>query len=186
MRIRIPYSVLLAVAALVCASCATQPGGPATLDTLDTAEGAVGYVTGPADEFIAVLTRDGSTVKIEGKAGEPVELGAGVYQLSSCAVRRAHTDGALWSVSGAMHRAYPVTVRAGETTALEFGPPLKVTLSTSSGGGAVTFKVAIQGRAGEVYAPDAIQRGRAAAKAPAVSITNAAGKQVNLGRFRYG
>ena len=166
--------------AVLCTSCATQSGGPAT-----RAEGVLGYVTGPADEFAAYLTRDGSTIKIEGKAGEPVPLDAGKYALTACAIRRAHTDGSVWSLSATAARR-TVTVLAGETTALEFGPPLKVSLRTSSKGASLNFDLAIEGSAGEQYAVKSIQRNGAAPGAPALSITNAAGDLVTKASFRYG
>ena len=166
--------------ALLCASCATQPGGPTA-----RTQGGVGYVTGPADEFAAYLTHGGSTIKIEGKAGDPVPLDAGKYALTSCTIRRADTDGAVWSLSATADR-HTVTVRAGEITALEFGPPLKVSLRTSPRGASVNFDLAIEGGAGEQYSVKSIQRNGAAPGAPALSIADAAGAVVTKGRFKYG
>lgn len=169
-------AVAACLAALLCASCATQ--GPA-------------YITCGLERYVADLQygdlQNGlETVRIAGTAGAPIEMGAGTYSLGTCAIEHTDADGVKWTITGFAQDVEIATVVLGKTTTLSFGPPLKAELAYAKRSGSLIFQPLVRGCAGETYPPAAITRGNGNAPVPSVEIRDASGKLLATGKFEYG
>ena len=77
------------------------------------------------------------------------------------------------------------TIKEGETTSIDAGPPLSIKTEVSARRGSVVIGVAVLGRAGEKYSAG-VRKGNRRQGAPTFEIKDKSGKVLAKGDFRYG
>ena len=115
-------------------------------------------------------------------------LPPGDYHVFRSTFEQVDQAGVKWLYTGYDSDASrPVTLRAGETTEVSFGPPLQAKLTkqgTARAGGSLQFSLALADqRGGRIIS---VTRDGKIPQPPALRITDETGKEVATGKFRYG
>jgi hypothetical protein len=146
-------------------------------------EGAVTFAT-PGVE-LQVKTRFGHGM-IWRSGPEPITVPARTYRATILTVAQEQ-DGAVWRVSsfGPWGRLGRIPVKAGQTTAVELGPPFRIQPQVQVQAGQVWVNFGLFGQAGEEY-QNAIWRNGEPVRGAHVKIVDEAGTVWASGRFQYG
>jgi hypothetical protein len=114
---------------------------------------------------------------------EPVKLFMGTYTPTELSL----TNGQFRLVSeGPFGRLHAINVSDNRTTALDFGPPLKVKADVGNPCGPdVTIGMTVTGKAGEEYSAT-VEKNGLRRGAPAVRILDEKGKVLESGTFKFG
>ncbi len=115
-------------------------------------------------------------------------LPPGDYHVFRSTFEQVDQAGVKWLyASSDFEASRPVTVRAGETTEVSFGPPLQAKLTkggTARAGGMLSFSLSLSDqRGGRIIS---VTRDGKLPEPPALRITDETGKEVASGKFRYG
>jgi hypothetical protein len=189
------------------------PGGDEL--TLRPSAVETGYVTNPNKGYRAVVYNDEGFLKIMGDDSGKCPLPVGEWRLASYTIDRTgwaeeeepeqDSPSLLESLSQLLTRPPPTTstrqttmvsaraktdyaavkVKAGETTALPFGPPYKPLVSASMrGSNQASLGMSLVGAGGEVCS-NLVVDGRRPPD-PRFTITTPDGKEIEQGKFEYG
>jgi len=121
-----------------------------------------------------------------GPSTDPVKTHVGQY-LALLGSLTMNAGGDKWQTSfyGAQNASLRIIVAKGQTTALEFGPPLNVKTEVKPAGRQVSIGLSITGQSGERYNPKVTKNGKAL-EAPKLQIVDEAGNVLASGKFEYG
>jgi hypothetical protein len=120
---------------------------------------------------------------------------AGRYMALQVQLAKTDAAGTTWKLRGSgSGKLESFEVRKGETLAMKLGPPLVTKIeATPAGEGTVSIGMALEGQAGERYAPGAAAAGAAGAaktgavqSPPELKILDQAGKVLATGKFEFG
>ena len=120
-------------------------------------------------------------------AGAPWKLPAGRYSAVSVVLRQKDQKGGEWALScyGQTGKLQDFSIKPGEPTVIEVGPPLLGVVELDQAPGEVTLGYSLQGRADEVYAAGAF-RDEEQQPPPGFKILDEGGKALESGSFEYG
>ncbi len=162
-------------------SSITLDEGTPELGTLDI---------GKQQADIMVMSENG-TFSLKAR-GEPVKLPVGKYRLVYVVLHGTDSKNVRYSLSGRAPdtKVCHFEISKDGTTALKFGPPLKVTASQRTLrnlliGKVVSFNVRCTDKLGIDYQVSAQRAGRVGV-APSVKILDEKGKTLSVGKFEYG
>jgi len=121
------------------------------------------------------------------QGGGKVRLPAGKYMPVMVSLNRTDADGAKWTLtrSGGTDKLSQLRIEAGETCAIELGPPLVAKTDVRQNGRNVAIGFSLVGKAGEQYAAGATKGGKRL-PAPTLEIIDEAEKVIHTGTFEYG
>ncbi len=115
-------------------------------------------------------------------------LPPGQYHVFRWTFEQVDQAGVKWLYASSDYEASrPVTVRAGETTEVSFGPPLQAELTkqgTARAGGPLRFSLALTDQRGSGIS--SVTRDGEIPEPPVLRITDETGKEVASGKFEYG
>ena len=117
-----------------------------------------------------------------GPSTDPVKTHVGQY-LAPMGSLAMNTGGDKWLAS--FYDSSIIKVAKGQTTALEFGPPLYVKTEVEPLGRQVSIGLSITGKSSERYNPQLTKNG-SSLEAPKLQIVDEAGTVLASGKFEYG
>jgi hypothetical protein len=174
------------------------------------AESAMGTLdVGTADVEMVLLSSEAGILRFSGSGGGKWQVPAGRYTAVQAQLAKTDAAGAKWRFAAlGPGKEEGLDIRAGETRVLRLGPPLKTRIETRAmgdgsisillgppvktrietraiGDGSISVSLALEGQAGEQYAPRAV-KGNEMPQPPKLKILDEAGKILAQGNFEYG
>lgn len=121
------------------------------------------------------------------QGGGKVRLPAGRYMPIMVSLSRTDADGAKWTLrrSGGTDKLSQLRIEAGETLAVELGPPLVAKTNVRQNSRNVAIGFSLVGKAGEQYAAGATKDNKRL-PAPTFEIIDETEKVIHTGKFEYG
>jgi hypothetical protein len=155
---------------------------------IEKADPKMGTIDVGVGDVVLMFFSESGFHRLTGSGGK-WQVPAGGYKCVDSTFNRKDASGATWMITdtGELGKLADVEVPAGGTLAVRVGPPLVAKAEARQGapGGPVEIGLALEGQAGERYAPGVTKNG-VRVPPPKYRILDEAGKVVAQGNFEYG